>query len=150
MSTPSFASTQPVTPPVTPLFGFDPRLFEVLLVLPASPAVPPSDCTALHGARPLVPDIVRIETSLKFLIGKSSNRDSSTGSTTAFSLSNPAVASGVNAIIIIRAARRYGRVRMVLNPRPSSCVGYECTVFCSDTVLCTVLNKFTDLHFGSG
>ena len=61
----SVESTQPLTP-LGPLVGSVPKLFAVALVFPVSPAVPPSLCTAGHGALPEVP---------RFTLGPTSSID---------------------------------------------------------------------------
>ena len=76
MSSGSFASTQPVTP-FGPFVGSVPRLFAVVLVLPASPAEPASVCTVLHGARPDAPVSILGPTESIVLAGRSKIGDSS-------------------------------------------------------------------------
>ena len=114
ISSASVASTQPLTP-VGPLVGSVPRLFAVVLVFPASPAVPPSVWTALHGARPLAPFTTRGPVSSRYLIGKSGKLESIFSFSGEISFSKSAETSGDMDINNIRLTRRIERARMALN-----------------------------------
>ena len=117
MSCESEESTHPVTP-VGPLVGSVPRLLAVLVVLPASPAVPPSVWTALHGARPeVLVSILGPKASIVFA-GCVGISNSSRSSFLSNSFSKLAEASGENIIINIRPARKILRLHIVLNICP--------------------------------